>query len=129
MEGYTPIELLLQTIELFCEFVDLVSIVQRQQRENCYPNRKFTDQGTNEIIETLSRTLSFTRELDNEIGRIFDKWFYIFNGLFELCWASKLLYILDVAKSTGHVVRKIQYELVTLFLILQFLQPQSNEET
>ena len=35
---------------------------------------------------------------------------------------SKLLHVLDVAKGKRHVFRKIQDELITLLLILQFLQ-------
>jgi hypothetical protein len=114
--------LLLEPIESFREFVYLVLFAGRQQRAKCYPDRKITDQSTNEIMEIPSRTLCITGKFDNKIGCIFHKWHHVFYGLLELCEASKLLYVLDVAEGTGHVFRKIQYELVTLLLILQSLQ-------
>jgi hypothetical protein len=114
--------LLLEPIELFHELVYLVPFAGRQQRAKCYPDRKITDQSTNEIMEIPSRTLCITGKFDNKIGCIFHKWHHVFYGLLELCEASKLLYVLDVAEGTGHVFRKIQYELVTLLLILQSLQ-------
>jgi hypothetical protein len=114
--------LLLEPIESFREFVDLVLFAGRQQRAKCYPDHKTTDQSANDITETLSRTLFITSKLDNKIGCIFHKGYHVFYGLLELCEASKLVYILDVAKGTGHIFRKIQYELVTLLLILQSLQ-------
>ena len=73
-------------------------------------------------MEIPSRTLCITGKFDNKIGCIFHKWHHVFYGLLELCETSKLLYVLDVAEGTGHVFRKIQYELVTLLLILQSLQ-------
>jgi hypothetical protein len=68
------------------------------------------------------RTLLIISKLENKIGCIFYKWCDVFYGLLELCEASKLLYILDVAEGTGHIFCKIQYELITLLLVLQPLQ-------
>ena len=113
---------MLEPIESFRELVNFALFAGRQQRAKCYPGRKITDQSANEITETLTRTLFITGKLDNKIGCIFHKGCHVFYGLLELCEASKLLDILDVTEGTGHVFRKIQYELVTLLLILQSLQ-------
>jgi len=114
--------LLLEPIESFRELVNFVLFVSRQQRAKCYPDHKITDQSADEIMETLTRTLSITGKLYNKIGCIFHKWCRVFDSLFELCEASKLLHILDVAEGTGHVFCEIQYQLVTLLLFLQSLQ-------
>jgi hypothetical protein len=120
--------LLLEPIESFREVADLVLLVGRQQRAKCYPDRKITHKKSNGLIETLTRTLSITGRLDNKIGRIFNKWCYVFYCLLKLCEASKLLHILNVAEGTGHVLREIQDQLVTLLLVLQSLQIEVMKE-